>query len=64
MDKELHRIDKGTLEAAFERWEKGYRITPDKYRTPEECKCLSVSQVSAERADYFFELLALELQTP
>lgn len=64
MTTELHRIDKTTLELAFEAWEKGYRISPEKYRTTEECKFLGVSQLSAERADYFFELLQVALRAP
>lgn len=52
------------MEQAFEAWERGFRIEPDKYRTAQECICLGVSQVSAERADYFFQLLWLEQQKP
>ena len=48
------------IEQAFEAWEKGFRIAPEKYRTENEVRCLSVSQVSAERADYFFELLNVQ----
>ena len=47
------------LERAFQLWEDGYRIAPDKYRTAEEMAGLTVSQLSAERADYFAELLAM-----
>lgn len=53
-------MSKAQLEQAFEAWEKGCRIDPGKYRTADECKRLSVSQLSAERADYFYELLTLE----
>lgn len=56
----LHGLTKQQMELAFEAWEKGFRIGPEKYRTEDEVRCLSVSQVSAERADYFFELLKLE----
>ena len=53
-------ITKAQLELAFEAWEQGFRIDPDKFRTAEEVADLSVSQVSAERADYLFELLAMQ----
>lgn len=60
MTEELNNVTKAQMERAFEAWENGYRIEPDKYRTPEECAGLPVTQVSAERADYFFELLTLQ----
>lgn len=56
----LNGLTRAQMEQAFDAWERGYRIAPEKYRTPDECKCLSVSQVSAERTDYFWELLKLE----
>ena len=56
----LNGLTMQQMEQAFEAWEKGFRIAPEKYRTEDEVRCLSVSQVSAERADYFFELLTLE----
>lgn len=56
----LSPVKKRQLELAFEAWETGYRIEPSKFRPPEECAWLNVSQVSAERADYFFELLVIE----
>jgi hypothetical protein len=52
-------VTKEQMEQAFEAWEKGYRIEPEKFRTLEECKFLGVSQLSAERADYFYELLLI-----
>lgn len=57
----LPPITKTHLENAFEAWEKGCRVNPEMFRTEEECRRLSVSQVSAERADYFFELLKQEV---
>jgi hypothetical protein len=62
MTARLATVTKAQLAQAFEAWERGYRIAPDKYRTPTECAMLGVSQISAERADYFFELLAIEQQ--
>lgn len=56
----MDNVTREQVEQAFEAWERGYRIAPEKYRTPDECKCLGVSQVSAERADYFIELLRIE----
>lgn len=56
----LQDLTKQQMEQAFDAWEKGFRIDPEKYRTEDEVRFLSVSQVSAERADYFFELLKLE----
>lgn len=43
---------------AFEAWENGYRAEPSKYMTDEECAAANVSQLSADRAAYFSELLA------
>lgn len=62
MNKMLKRTTKRQMEQAFEAWENDFRIDPAKYRTLDEIRGLSVSQVSAERADYFFELLTLEQQ--
>lgn len=45
------------LAKAFELWENGYRAEPQTFRSPEECAALGVSQLSAERATYFAELL-------
>lgn len=56
----LGRVTKEQLERAFEAWETGFRISPEKYRTQDEVRCLAVSQVCAERADYFYELLVIE----
>lgn len=53
----LKPITKQHLEQAFEAWETGFRVDPKAYRTEEETRGLPVSQVSAERADYFFTLL-------
>lgn len=56
----INALTRDQMEQAFEAWERGFRIEPEKYRTQDEVRCLSVSQVSAERADYFWELLRLE----
>lgn len=45
------------LARAFEAWETGYRIHPEKFRSQEQIVLLGVSQVSKERAEYFFGLL-------
>jgi hypothetical protein len=45
------------LAQAFEAWERGFRAEPQNFRTGADCLALGVSQISAERADYFFELL-------
>ncbi len=51
-------ITRDRLARAFERWEQGWRATPSAFRSEAECLALGVSEVSAERADYFFALLA------
>lgn len=43
---------------AFEAWENGYRAEPSKFMTAEECASAGVSDLSAQRAAYFSELLA------
>lgn len=43
---------------AFEAWEKGFRAEPSNYMTAEECAAANVSALSANRAAYFYELLA------
>jgi hypothetical protein len=58
----MNGLTKQDLERAFEAWEKGFRVRPEAYRTADECLYLSVSQVSAERADYMFELLSIQRQ--
>jgi hypothetical protein len=45
------------LAIAFELWETGYRADPSKYMTQEECIKADVSELSADRAAYFQELL-------
>lgn len=42
---------------AFEAWENGFRADPTKFLTAEETAALGVSEVSADRAAYFHELL-------
>lgn len=42
---------------AFEAWENGFRAEPTKYLTADECAAAEVSQLSADRAVYFRELL-------
>lgn len=44
---------------AFEAWENGFRADPSKYLTAEECAAANVSTLSADRAAYFRELLAV-----
>lgn len=44
---------------AFEAWEHGFRAEPLKYLTAEECAAANVSTLSADRAAYFRELLAV-----
>ena len=46
---------------AFEAWENGFRAAPEKFLTAAECAALNVSEVSADRAAYFRELLAVSL---
>jgi hypothetical protein len=46
---------------AFEAWENGFRAEPSKYMTAEECAAANVSTLSADRAAYFRELLAVSL---
>ena len=46
---------------AFEAWENGFRAEPSKYLTAEECAASNVSTLSADRAAYFRELLAVAL---
>jgi hypothetical protein len=49
---------------AFTAWENGFRAEPSKYLTAEECAAANVSTLSADRAAYFRELLALAPQRP
>jgi hypothetical protein len=42
---------------AFAAWENGYRSNPTEYLTPEEVSEIDVSQLSADRATYFHQLL-------
>lgn len=42
---------------AFEKWESDYRVNPSNYLTHEEVAASGVSEVSADRAEYFMELL-------
>lgn len=42
---------------AFEAWENGYRADPQKFMTADEVAAAEVSQLSADRAAYFNELL-------
>lgn len=56
----LNALTKQQMDQAFEAWERGCRIHPERFRRPEEVACLGISQVSAERTDYLFELLMME----
>ncbi len=49
---------------AFEAWENGFRAEPSNYLTAEECAAANVSALSADRAAYFRELLAVAPQKP
>lgn len=49
----------GQMAQAFEAWEKGFRADPSSYLTAEECAAANVSALSADRAAYFRELLAV-----
>ena len=42
---------------AFEAWEAGFRAEPSKYMTAKQCAAANVSELSADRAAYFRELL-------
>ncbi len=46
---------------AFEAWENGCRATPSQYLTADECAAADVSTLSANRAAYYRELLAVAL---
>lgn len=41
----------------FEKWETEYRASPEEFLTSEEVSQLGVSEVSAQRAEYFIQLL-------
>lgn len=61
---QINGLTRQQMEQAFEAWENGFRIEPAKFRSPDECKQLSVSQVSAERTDYFWQLLLPQQAKP
>ena len=42
---------------AFEAWENDYRTNPQEYMTPEQALELGVSELSAQRASYFYQLM-------
>lgn len=42
---------------AFELWKTDFRVNPEQYFTYEEIAEMNVSEVSAERAEYFIALL-------
>ncbi len=46
------------LAKAFEAWENDFRAKPSEYLTAEEASAAEVSELSADRAAYFLELLA------
>lgn len=46
------------LARAFEAWENDFRADPSQYMTPGEVAAAEVSELSADRASYFLELLA------
>ena len=49
----------GQLAQAFEAWENGFRSDPSNFMTQEECAAANVSTISADRAAYLMELLAV-----
>lgn len=51
------RVNIEQMAKAFEAWENGYRADPQKFMTAEEVAAAEVSQLSADRAAYFHELL-------
>jgi hypothetical protein len=42
---------------AFEDWENDYRTNPQEYLTAEQALELGVSELSAQRASYFYQLM-------
>lgn len=42
---------------AFEKWESNYRANPTEFLTSEQALDIGVSEISANRAAYFIELL-------
>lgn len=53
----MNNVTKEQLAQAFEAWEKDYRVNQSDYKSKEECTFMGVSQLSAERAEYFYALL-------
>lgn len=51
------RVSIEQMAKAFEAWENGYRADPQKFMTADEVAAAEVSQLSADRAAYFRELL-------
>jgi hypothetical protein len=51
------RVSIEQMAKAFEAWENGYRADPQKFMTADEVAAGEVSQLSADRAAYFHELL-------
>lgn len=51
------RVSIEQMAKAFEAWENGYRAEPQKFMSAEEVAAAEVSQLSADRAAYFHELL-------
>lgn len=52
------RISIEQMAKAFQAWENGYRAEPQKFMTADEMAGAEVSQLSADRAAYFHELLS------
>lgn len=42
---------------AFQLWEDGFRAEPSSFMTAEQSAEMEVSQLSTERAEYFYQLL-------
>lgn len=51
-----------TLAKAFEAWENGFRADPGNFLSADECAALGVSEISANRASYFAQLLSSRLE--
>jgi hypothetical protein len=62
-DANIQNVTLASMAQAFEAWENGFRADPSKYLTAEECAAANVSQLSADRAAYFYELLTAKKES-
>jgi hypothetical protein len=53
----MNNVTLEQLAKAFEIWETNFRLEPSEFLTKEEVASIGVSQLSADRASYFLELL-------